>query len=286
MATWVLYVDESGDIRKHNVPLKDGQTPLFTLTGLALPLTEWRNFDREYLALKKTFFKDEIHSLKKRVEYLEIKGNELTAPRNKDSRRRHTFLIKVCELAGRYQGKLFCVSVIKSSTKSTAPQSIYTSSLQIMAERFNIFLTENNIESGIIIADSTRRYDLNVASSYMSYVFGNKRGKGITRICEAPLFADSKLTAGLQMVDNLSSIIFTNHYYRYCRTVANANSYAHMQEYWDKIKALEFCSLRLYDNYVKYGFRICRHDRNGNTKSGQGDLCCQDGHSEPVPGGS
>lgn len=57
MSTCVFYVDESGDVRKHHVPLKNAQTPIFTLTGLALPLLEWSNIDRDYLALKWQFFK-------------------------------------------------------------------------------------------------------------------------------------------------------------------------------------------------------------------------------------
>jgi hypothetical protein len=87
MSTCVLYVDESGDVRKHNIPLKNGQTPLFTLTGLALPLEEWRNIDRDFLSLKCKFFQPEINQSSKRPEHYEIKGNTLCSPRNKISRR-------------------------------------------------------------------------------------------------------------------------------------------------------------------------------------------------------
>jgi hypothetical protein len=38
MSTCVLYADESGDIIKHKIPLENGQTPIFTLTDLAIPL--------------------------------------------------------------------------------------------------------------------------------------------------------------------------------------------------------------------------------------------------------
>lgn len=57
MSTCVLYVDESGDVRKHDIPLKNGQTPIFTLTGLAFALKDWRDIDRELLRIKKLFLK-------------------------------------------------------------------------------------------------------------------------------------------------------------------------------------------------------------------------------------
>lgn len=89
MGTWVLYVDESGDCHSHSVPLLSGQTPLFAVSGVALPLSQWRLVDREYLRLKRRFFRNEIEestrSTGKRAEIWEAKGNSLTAPRNRDS---------------------------------------------------------------------------------------------------------------------------------------------------------------------------------------------------------
>ncbi len=262
MSTCILYVDESGDVRRHNVPLENGQTPLFTLTGLALPLEDWRNFDREFLSLKCKFFQPEIDKSSKRSEHYEIKGNTLSSPRNKNSRRRHFYIKAICDLVTRFDGKLFCVSVIKCSQNPTSAKSIYTSSLQYMVERFNAFVNEHkSFDKGLIIADSTKRFDFDVASSHMSYIFGSDTGKLLTHIYEAPLFADSRLTAGLQLVDNLSAIIFSNHYHYYCRYVDGAFFYEHMQQHWEKIKAMEFHSRQKYDGYPKHGFRVIRHDK-------------------------
>jgi len=49
MSTCVFYVDESGDTHKHDVPIVKGQTPIFTLSAVALPLGEWRDYDRDYV---------------------------------------------------------------------------------------------------------------------------------------------------------------------------------------------------------------------------------------------
>ena len=250
MSTCVLYVDESGDVRRHNIPLGNGQTPIFTLTGLALALEDWRSIDREYLQIKNQFFQKEIESSKKRPEHYEIKGNSLSAPRNKNSRRRFYFIKAICELASRYNGKLFCITVIKSASNPTSAKSIYTSSLQYMTERFNTFIAEHHsFDKGLIIADSTKRFDFDIASSHMSFIFGNTTGQTLNYIYEAPLFADSRLTSGLQLVDNLSSVIFSNHYEYYCKNIPGAFSYDHMGKHWERIKALEFKSKKRYGGY-------------------------------------
>lgn len=263
MSTCILYVDESGDVRKHDIPLKNGQTPIFTLTGLALPLAEWRNLDRDFLSLKRQFFQKEIDASSKRQEHYEVKGNTLCSPRNKDSRRRQHYISNLCELISRYDGKLFCVTVVKCPNTPASATSIYTSSLQYMVERFNAYISEHsNYDKGLIIADSTKRFDFEVASSHMSFIFGSETGKLLTNIYEAPLFADSKLTAGLQISDNVSSIIYSNHYNYYCQKVAGAYSYDHMKQHWDKVSSLEFHSKKQYDGYQRHGFRVIKHDKN------------------------
>ncbi len=262
MATCVMYVDESGDANKHFVPIRNGQPPLFTLTGLVFPLKEWRNIDRDFLALKKQFFSSELSRSKTRAEHYEIKGNTLTCPANKHDRRRHKFIEKVCELASAYNGKLFCVTIIKDEMRPAAPVSIYTSSLQYLVERFNIYIAEHgSFDKGLIIADSTKQFDWDVAVSHMSFIFGTDTGRALNHIYEAPLFANSKLTAGIQISDILSSAIFTNHYRYYCRSITGAMNYDHMQQHWERINSLQFRSTKHYDGYPKYGFRIIDHKK-------------------------
>lgn len=197
---------------------------------------------------------------RRRAEEFEIKGNTLAAPRNKDSRRRQVFIEKVFELVTRYCGRLFCVSVIKNPDNPTSATSIYTFSLQYMVERFNIFITEHpEYDAGIIIADEADKFENDVVSSHVSFVFGHETGKMLTKIVEAPLFANSKYTAGLQLVDNLSSVVYSNHYYHHCKNVPNAVSYEHMKKYWMQLKSVEFKSKRKYDGHIKYGFRTINH---------------------------
>ena len=58
MTTAVIYVDEAGNPDSHREPLVSGETPLFTLTGVAFALAEWRLRDRAFLRLKRQFFPD------------------------------------------------------------------------------------------------------------------------------------------------------------------------------------------------------------------------------------
>jgi len=258
----VLYVDESGGAVRHDVPLKNGQTPIFTLSGLVFPLEEWRNIDRDHLTLKKKFFAHELSKTRKRPEHYEVKGNTLASPRNKNSRHRHVYIKELCDMVSRFEGKLFCVTTIKDPYQPTSATSIYTMSFQYMVERFNIYLSEHPVfNKGIIIADRTIGFDWKVASSHMSFIFGSETGRQLTNIYEAPLFADSRLTAGLQIVDNLSSIIFANHYKYHCHEVEGGHSYEHMVQHWEKIRSLEFKSKRLYEGYIRYGFKTLKHYR-------------------------
>jgi len=265
MSTCVLYVDEAGDSHKHNVPLRESDTPLFVLGGTALPLAEWRLFDREYLNLKRRYFRAEMEaSSQQRPEHWEAKGGDLTQPGSKSSSRRQAFLHEVLNLTQRFDGKLFGVTFLKNHIDPTSPVSMYTSGVQQLADRFAVYLAEHSVfDHGILIMDSRSRgpraQDFQVANSYLSYVFGHDSGRGLIALVEAPLFADSRLTAGLQIADNIASIFYGTQYHYYCRNVLGAHDYSHLRPYWDRIHALEFQSRERYDGYVRHGFRTNDH---------------------------
>lgn len=264
MSTCVFYVDETGNTDPYTIPLaaKTGQTAIFCLFALALPLSDWRSFDREYLYLKRRFFQQEIARSKRRAELWEIKGNDLCAPRNKESERRHAFLREVFDLCERYTASAFAVTFVKDPVNVMNPHACYTLGLQILAERFNSYVSESSAyDHGILIVDSrVRAKDLRVTESYQSYVFGHDTGRQLTCLVESPLFADSRHTAGLQIADNIAAALFGSHTHYYCRTIPCIPDYSHIQrEYWPRLYALQFKSKRRYDGYVQYGFRVCDH---------------------------
>jgi hypothetical protein len=130
MSTCVLYVDEAGSSARHHTPLLGGETPLFVLGGMALPLSQWRDFDRSYLHLKRRFFAAEMAATKQmRPEHWEAKGNELAAARNRSSQRRHAFIREVLHLAQRWETQLFAIVVPKNAVRPTSPLSLYITAL-------------------------------------------------------------------------------------------------------------------------------------------------------------
>jgi len=264
MSTCVFYIDESGSTKGFSIPVRPdlGETAVFCLYALALPLEDWRNFDRDYLRLKWHFFEKEINESRHRAELWEVKGNELCAPRNRDSQRRHAFLREVFDLCGRYGATGFGVAFLKDYVNPMASESCYTLGLQYLAERFNFFLSESRIyDNGILIADERMKdLDFNVAQSYLSYVFGNVNGRLLTCLAESPLFANSRLTSGLQIVDNIAAVFFADKYNYYCRDVPGAPDYSHISKwYWPRLKNLEFKSRQVYDGHIQYGYKICDH---------------------------
>jgi hypothetical protein len=262
MSTCVFYIDEAGNSESYSIPLETGQTPIFCLFALALPLAGWRDFDRDYLQLKRHYFKKEIENSKWRAELWEVKGNELCAPRNKDSRRQHVFLREVFDLCERYDAAAFCVTFLKHQESPMSPEACYRLGLQYLAERLNTYIVESYIYNhGILIADSRlRSLDLGLIESYQSYIFGHKGGRQLTRLVESPLFADSRHTAGLQIADNIAAALFGNHCCYYCKEIPGVPDYSHVQEkYWSKLDSLQFKSKQRYDGYPMYGFKVCDH---------------------------
>jgi len=263
VSTCVIYIDEAGSPYGHHIPLKNGETPIFTLAALAFPLWEWRARDRAYLALKRHFFPDLLNKSKKRDEEYEIKGRDLASPHNKDSTRRHEFNRRVFSFISRHSGVGFGVSFLKNHQSPAPHTSIYTQALQILVERFSIFVAEHPVYSdAILICDSRMkgiygsRQDITVARSHMSYIFGNETGKQFINILEAPLFADSRLTVGLQLVDIFASNLFSNHYHYYLKDVEGAVDYSHMRRYWPMIDSIQFKSRQAVNGYQVFGYRV------------------------------
>lgn len=218
MADWALYLDETGLPDAHHEPLTPGQTPVFTLAGVALPITRWREYDRKYLYLKREFFAAEIDRSTKVDAFWEVKGNDLLAPRNAGSERNAAFAHRVLDLVKAFDGRIMGVNFLKAAVRPMAKTSIYTKGLQILAERYNAFLRERDT-TGVLVLDSRMAHtqkgkglDYTVAQSYLSFIFGNAEGRALDRISEAPLFADSGLTAGLQIADIVAFMVYSNVY--------------------------------------------------------------------------
>ncbi|WP_336978027.1 DUF3800 domain-containing protein [Altererythrobacter fulvus] len=270
MAEWALYLDESGTTDPHSLPLNPGQSPLFTLAGVALPLSRWRDYDRRYLYLKREFFAAEIERSSKIDAVWEVKGSDLLSPRNSGSERNATFVYRVLDLVEELGGRVVGVTVLKGAINPTPKTTIYTKALQIIAERYAEFLKEKR-STGVMILDSRMAHlkkgnglDYTVAVSYLSFIFGNEEGRLLRPLIEAPLFADSGLTAGLQIADIISALTYTNSYRerlapKGAEPTLGYFDYSHTKRYWLRFKSLVFESQALHAGHRMFGLRTLDH---------------------------
>lgn len=279
MVKWALYLDETGTPDPHIIPVPNGLTPAFTLAGVALPLDCWRDYDRSFLYLKREFFSKEINQSSKSDHAWEAKGTDLLSPRNASSARNAAFCHKVIDLIKVHGGKVVGVTFLKGVVKPMSKTSIYTKGFQIIAERFDAFLQLENA-TGICILDSRMAHtrkgagaDYKVAVSYLSFVFGNADGRKLRNLIEAPMFADSKVTAGLQIADIISGLVYTNAYReKLAPNGADGSSgfldYRHTARFWDNLRPVVFEGPPDTDGRKLFGLRNIDH-RDGPATSGQ-----------------
>lgn len=202
----------------------------------------------------------------RRAENFEIKGHKLLKPSSARIRRNRIFTQKALSLCRDLGAALFSVIWTKDSGNPVNPVSMYTHSLQILAERFHYHCLANN-DQGIIVADSrTDRLDFTVASSHLSFLLGNPAGRAYVSLVEAPMFVDSCLSAGAQLADILGACIFGYYFQKNCARLPGlfvgpnpvtpedlaenpggpwvertpARDYSHCRQYWADLNALQF----------------------------------------------
>jgi hypothetical protein len=106
--------------------------------------------------------------------------------------------------------------------------------------------------------------DYIVAVSLMTYIFGNEQGRQLKRLHEAPLFADSTITAGIQIADIIAPLMYANTYRLQLSPDGKPRdggylNYTHVERYWSHLQKLKFQSLSHYQGYKKNGFRVFDH---------------------------
>lgn len=262
MTTVVVYVDEAGTPEGYSEPLlaASGETPLFTLAAIALPLSDWRKCNRAFFRLKKQFFPESMGRAGRRDEEVEIKGRDLTSPRQQKSQRRKEFNRRALNFIERCDGKAFGATFLKKPNTKQSSQSLYGSALQILVERISLYVAEHqHYKNALLICDSRMRgangLDIEVARSHMGYIFGHETGRTFTNIMEAPLFADSRLTVGLQLADIVAANLYASHYDYYLRSKPWALDYGELRT-WPLLDGLQFKSAGKVDGFQVFGFRV------------------------------
>lgn len=176
-----------------------------------------------------------------------------------------------------HSGTSFGATFLKQSLSPADPHSLYTHGLQVLVERFSVFVAEHPAYSeGILICDSRMKgikgSDIAVARSHMSYMFGNETGRRFINIVEAPLFADSRLTVGLQLADIVASLLYTSQYRYYLRHTKGALCYDHIAKYWQSLDALQFKSRKTVDGFPVYGYRVIDQRKTPAEKTAEANI--------------
>ena len=105
-----------------------------------------------------------------------------------------------------------------------------------------------------------KKLDEQVARSHLSFIFGHQEGKQFTKLVEAPVFVDSKLSAGVQLADVVGALIYASHYHEYCTNLGNALDYSHALRFKPRIKEAAWQSRNRHNGFQLYGIRVIRHD--------------------------
>ncbi len=202
---FVLYADEFGhDGVWDPHDAQHCHHPMFGLAGIALPGDRAREFDRSYLALKKSYFAPEIAAefaaTGKRPERFEWK--DLRSPR--DIR----FSADVLRLVARLDGTLFIQGAIKPVGGPHDSAALYGSVTQGLMRCFEKYVRNaaGRRARGVIILDRRQEArDVELLASAQSYLFSAI--PPLDRLLEVPLLVRSEWHHGVQAADNVCRVV-------------------------------------------------------------------------------
>jgi len=196
----------------------------------------------------------------------------------------------------RQEGTGFGVIFLKNPDDPAPKNSIYTCALQILIERISTFVAESErYENAILILDSRmngmsndpkRNLDATVAKSHMSYVFGNDTGRQFMNLMEPPMFAESKISSGIQIADIFAANLYANYYHSHCSGHEGALDYAHMANYWPQLDTLQFRSKNPVDGYLMSGYRLINHNKSAEEGAARADTSLSEAFAAAQTAGS
>lgn len=249
----ICYIDESGDSQPIRGP-KDDKQPLLVIGGLFVRADRIRDITSDFIKLKRTYYPGALsatHDLD--VLLSEIKGSDLRA----DIRRHHSksrlvqhhfrFLDDVLALCKTHRIKIVARIWVKSFGIPINDKSVYTTTAQNIARRFQVYLAQNN-SRGMMIADHRDP----ARNQYVAHsVFTQKHkmsggGDAFPLIDETAVFGMSNNHACLQIADLICSTILAPISARALLKGVIDNTHTHVnfdaisKRYSRRLKALQF----------------------------------------------
>lgn len=205
---FLLYADEFGHdgIWDPNDP-RHNHHPLFGLAGFVLPMERWRDLDRVYLKLKRSFYAWEIERAA-----LEGKRSERFEAKTLTSARDFRFTVAVLQLIRELGGHGFVHGRCKPVGGPHDSDALYGSVTQGLMLAFENYIRKHAGTRGrgmMVIDRRTEDRDVQLLSSAQSFLFsaqGDVRG-GFERLVEVPMLVRSEWHHGVQAADTLARAV-------------------------------------------------------------------------------
>lgn len=248
---YYFYIDESGNSDTIINPT-DNIQPLLAICGLIISAEYIKDFTKDFITCKRTFFPGKFNAIKHDLDALqiEIKGSDIRTEIRKNQQtskivqHHFKFLDAIFALLKKYEIKIVARIWVKGFGVPLKDKSVYTLTTQELCRRFQEHLTQLGCV-GSIIADFRDPH----RNSYVSHSIFTKKykqnGDAYPSIFELPSFGISNNHACLQVADILcSTIISPMAGLKFCSKISNAHTHANYKwiatRYSRRLKALQF----------------------------------------------
>jgi hypothetical protein len=204
---YILYLDEFGHDGKW-IPgdPQYGHHPLFGLAGFVIREEFWRDLDRGYLQLKKSFFKHELE----RALVVDGQRPERFEAKSLSNRRDLRFAGAVLELIERLDGAVFAQGLVKPIGAKHDSNALYGSTMQALMYSYERFLRDKARPGMIVLDRRAEEHDVALLGSAQSYLFSAPPVQlpgGFKRVVEVPFLVRSEWHHGVQAADTVARVV-------------------------------------------------------------------------------
>jgi hypothetical protein len=245
----LFYVHAGGDTAPHELPLRDGQAPVFTLSAIAVHERTWRHLHRGYVELQQRYFGDLTGA---------ARADAFVIPAEPGSTGEHAdFLRDTLRLCESFDVVASAASFIKSTKYVYEPDDLYRRAMQYLADRLQHFLaTRPEPHQGILIFDRDTGIE---ASSAQAHVDALLASGDQSLLVETPLLADAALSSGVQLASIIGQLIHANTVFRYCRDIEGVPDFEALTAFWPYLDRLQFRGPPMAgETGITYGYRAVR----------------------------
>jgi len=205
----MMFVDESGDpgYPKDGDWSKFGGSKLYTRLGLIIHGWKWKSWNQKIESFKRNrglLWDSEIHS----ADVWQGKG----AFTGWDFKRRLAFILDLSTLIGRNPDFTLIGVVIDKAKVDTTQRDLFVKpevrSLELLLERFNLFLDRCHDKCGIVVLDPYQEHSDDNLRHYQSFLQSSSPHLKPLHIVEGTFFAKSHTSNMIQLADFCCNLFY------------------------------------------------------------------------------